>query len=119
MAVSRISPGVDAASRVWPVTTEMADAFAAPAAEEPAAAAPEKVLVGAGVGALAGGLILGIAMLRQGGAIPAWAGWALIASEPVRVVGLVAGIPFGPPAASVLIAAAFAGTLMAARSRKG
>ena len=72
-----------------------------------------------GVGALAGGLILGIAMLRQGGAIPAWAGWALIASAPVRVVGLVAGIPFGPPLASMLIAAAFTGTLMAARSRKG
>ena len=48
-----LTSGVDAASRVWPVTTEMADAFAAPAAEEPAAAAPEKVLVGAGVGALA------------------------------------------------------------------
>lgn len=65
-----------------------------------------------GLGALAGGLILGIAALRQKGAVPAWAGWALIASEPVRVVGLIAGLGFGPPLASLLIAAGFAGILL-------
>lgn len=69
-----------------------------------------------GLGALLGGLILGIAMVRQRGAVPAWAGWALIASEPVRAVGLLFGLAVGPPLASLLILAAFAGTMLADRS---
>lgn len=69
-----------------------------------------------GMGALAGGLILGIAMLRQRGAVPTWAGWAMIASEPVRVIGLLTGMSLiGPPLASVLIAVAFAGVLLKGR----
>ncbi|KGN37284.1 hypothetical protein N803_14705 [Knoellia subterranea KCTC 19937] len=66
-----------------------------------------------GLGALGGGLILGIAMLRQRDAVPAWAGWAMIVSEPVRVIGLLTGLSVvGPPLASVLIAVGFAGVLL-------
>jgi len=69
-----------------------------------------------GLGALGGGLILGIAMLRQRGAVPAWAGWAMLASEPVRVIGLMTGVPLvGPPLASLLIAVAFAGVVRSLR----
>ncbi|TKV57849.1 hypothetical protein FDO65_17120 [Nakamurella flava] len=78
-------------------------------------AAAVVMYAGFGVGALAGGLILGIAMLRQQGAVPAWAGWALIACEPVRVAGLLLGVPWLPAVASMLIAAAFAGTVFAPR----
>lgn len=70
-----------------------------------------------GVGALLGGLILGIVMVRQRDVIPAWAGWALIASEPVRVIGLMFGIAVGPPLASLLIMVGFAGALLAAHRR--
>lgn len=69
-----------------------------------------------GVGALLGGLILGIVMVRQRGTVPAWAGWALIASVPVRMAGLMLGIPVGPPLAPLLIMAGFAGALLAART---
>lgn len=68
-----------------------------------------------GVGALVGGLVLGIAMLRQRGAVPAWAGWALVASEPVRVAGLLLGVQVGPPLASLLILVAFVATIRSAR----
>jgi len=68
-----------------------------------------------GIGALGGGIILAIAMLLQRGAVPMWAGWLLLASEPVRIAGLMLGIPFGPPLASLLILAAFAGVLIAWR----
>lgn len=70
---------------------------------------------GFGLGALLGGLVLGIAMLRQRGAVPAWAGWALIACEPVRVIGLLLGIPVLPVVASLLVAVAFAGVVFSAR----
>lgn len=65
-----------------------------------------------GFGALAGAVVLAIGMLRQRGACPLWAGWLLLAAEPVRMVGLIFGIPVGPPLASLLIAAAFAGLLL-------
>lgn len=68
-----------------------------------------------GLGALLGCIVLGIAALRQGGAVPKWAGWALIASAPVRMGGLAAGLSFGPPLASLLILAGFAGILFAFR----
>ncbi|GAB3991708.1 hypothetical protein [Nocardioides marmoraquaticus] len=68
-----------------------------------------------GLGALGGGLVLGIAMLRQRDLVPAWAGWALVASEPVRILGLVLGLPPGPPLASLLIAIAFYGVVRGAR----
>lgn len=71
-----------------------------------------------GVGALLGGLILGIVMVRQRGTVPAWAGWALIASEPVRMAGLMLGLPVGPPLASLLIMAGFAGVLLTARRER-
>lgn len=54
-------------------------------------------------------------MLRQRGAVPAWAGWALVASEPVRVAGLLLGVPVGPPLASLLILVAFVTTIRSAR----
>ena len=77
-------------------------------------APPSAILLyaGFGLGALVGGLILGIAMLRQHGTVPAWAGWALVASEPVRVIGLLGGIAIGPPLASLLIMVGFAGVLL-------
>lgn len=65
-----------------------------------------------GIGALLGGLILGVAMLRQRDVVPAWAGWGLVASEPVRVAGLMLGLGFGPPLASLLILVAFAGVML-------
>lgn len=70
---------------------------------------------GFGLGALIGTLILGIAVLRQRGAYPAWAGWALVASAPVRILGLATGFAFGPPLASLLLLAGFAGVLLTAR----
>lgn len=72
-----------------------------------------------GLGALGGGLLLGAAMLRQRDAVPVWAGAALVASEPVRVLGLVLGLPWGPPLASLLIAAAFAGVWRSRRAHGG
>lgn len=68
-----------------------------------------------GLGALLGVLLLGVAMLRQRSTVPAWAGWALVASAPVRVLGLVLGLAVGPPLASVLILIGFAGLLIAHR----
>lgn len=68
-----------------------------------------------GLGALLGCITLGIAALRQGGVVPAWAGWALIASAPVRMGGLAAGLSFGPPLASLLILAAFVAILVSFR----
>jgi hypothetical protein len=65
-----------------------------------------------GFGALVGAVILAIAIIRQHGAFPAWAGWLLLAAEPIRIAGLSLGLPFGPPLASVLITAAFAGVLL-------
>lgn len=62
-----------------------------------------------GLGALVGTLLLGVAALRQRDAVPAWAGWALVASPFVRMAGLVLGLSFGPPVASLLIAAGFVG----------
>lgn len=63
-----------------------------------------------GVGALLGGLVLGVAMIRHD-SVPLWCGAALIASEPVRVVGLVSGFDLLTAVASLLILAAFLGTL--------
>lgn len=71
-----------------------------------------------GIGALAGGIVLAIAMLRQRDVVPAWAGWALLASEPVRMAGLALGIPVGPPLASLLIMVGFAGVVLVARRRE-
>lgn len=68
-----------------------------------------------GLGTLLGGIVLAIAMLRQRGHVPAWAGWLLLASEPVRVAGLLLGIPLGPPVASLLIVAAFAAVVLGKR----
>lgn len=68
-----------------------------------------------GLGTLLGGVVLAIAMLRQRGHVPAWAGWLLLASEPVRVAGLLLGIPLGPPIASLLIVGAFAAVLLGQR----
>lgn len=68
-----------------------------------------------GVGALLGCVFLGVAALRQGGLVPRWAGWALIASAPVRIAGLAAGIAAGPPLASLLILAGFIGILISFR----
>ncbi len=63
-----------------------------------------------GLGALIGTVVLGAAMLRQRGAVPAWAGWALVASAPVRMIGLLTGLTLlGPPLASLLIVVAFVG----------
>lgn len=63
-----------------------------------------------GLGALLGGLVLGVAMLRSPG-VPRWCGLALIASEPVRVVGLLTGVDLLTAVASVLILVAFVGVL--------
>lgn len=68
-----------------------------------------------GFGALLGAVILGVAILRQGRGIPAWSGWILVAAEPVRLIGLIAGVPVGPPLASLMIAASFAGVVLAVR----
>lgn len=69
-----------------------------------------------GFGALIGTLLLGVAMLRGGGAVPAWAGWALVASPVVRMAGLFLGLSLvGPPLASLLMAAGFAGALFLRR----
>lgn len=67
-----------------------------------------------GLGALIGTLLLGIAMLRS--SVPAWAGWAMIASAPVRMIGLFTGLTLvGPPLASLLIAVGFTGVFLARR----
>lgn len=69
-----------------------------------------------GLGALAGIALLGVAALRQQGGVPAWAGWALIASPVVRMGGLILGVALGPPVASLLMAAGFVGIW---RGRRG
>lgn len=69
------------------------------------------------LGALGGGIVLAIAMLRQRGAVPVWAGWVLLASEPVRMIGLIFGMTVGPPLASLMILAPLAAVLLAARRR--
>lgn len=102
VAVSVASAGDDAAAYVEGVDQHMT----------PVAIAMYAVF---GLGALGGGLVLGIAMLRQRDLVPAWAGWALVASEPVRVLGLVLGVPPGPPLASLLIAVAFYGVVRGRR----
>lgn len=71
-----------------------------------------------GLGALVGVLVLGVAALRQGASVPRWAGWALLLSAPVRVVGLVTGVGAGPVVASLLMAAGFAGVLATRRSQR-
>lgn len=63
-----------------------------------------------GIGALLGGLVLGLAMWRSA-TVPRWCGAALILSEPVRVVGLLLGVDLLTAVASVLILVAFVGTL--------
>lgn len=68
-----------------------------------------------GLGALIGSIIIGVAMLRQKGALPVWVGVLMIASPVVRMAGLIAGISFAPTIASLMIAAAFAATLVAFR----
>ena len=78
------------------------------------------LMAGFALGALGGGIVLGVAMLRQRGAVPMWAGCALLASEPVRIAGLSLGIPVGPPLASVLILVAFAAVvLLTGRADRG
>jgi len=59
-------------------------------------------------GALGGGIVLAIAMLRQRAVVPLWAGLLLLLSEPVRMAGLILGLPLGPPLASLFITVAFA-----------
>ncbi|GAA4982643.1 hypothetical protein WHI96_12760 [Pseudonocardia tropica] len=82
----------------------------ATASDEHAPATAVALYVVFGLGALVGTLLLGVAVLRSGG--PVWAGWALVASPVVRMAGLFLGVPLvGPPLASLLIAAAFAGVL--------
>lgn len=49
------------------------------------------------------------------GDVPAWLGWLLIAAEPVRMVGLLADIPVGPPLASLMMAISFGGVILAVR----
>ncbi|WP_181779078.1 hypothetical protein [Pseudonocardia pini] len=69
-----------------------------------------------GLGALIGTVLLGVAMLRQRSTVPAWAGWAMIASAPVRMIGLLTGLTLvGPPLASLLLAVGFAGVLIAGK----
>lgn len=68
-----------------------------------------------GFGGLLGAAIIGVAILRQRGGVPAWLGWVLIAAEPVRLIGLILGIPIGPPLASLMIAVSFAGVILAVR----
>lgn len=69
-----------------------------------------------GLGALIGTLVVGVAMLRQRGAVPLWAGIALVVSPVVRMAGLATGLTLiGPPLASVLIAAGFFGVVRARR----
>lgn len=63
-----------------------------------------------GLGALLGGLILGVAMLRTPG-LPRWFGIALIASEPVRVIGLLTGVDALTAVASLLILVSFVGVV--------
>ncbi len=72
-----------------------------------------QIMIGAilGLGALGGGIVLGIAILRRRGGVPKWAGWLLLAAEPVRMAVVGLGTPIGPPLASLLILAAFAGVL--------
>jgi hypothetical protein len=86
----------------------------ATASDEHAPTTAVAVYVVFGLGALIGTLLLGIAMLRS--SVPAWAGWAMIASAPVRMIGLFTGLTLvGPPLASLLIAAGFAGVFLARR----
>lgn len=69
-----------------------------------------------GLGALIGTIVIGVAILRQGGAVPRWAGWAMIISAPVRMIGLFTGLTLvGPPLASVLIAVGFVGVFFGRR----
>lgn len=63
-----------------------------------------------GLGALVGGLLLGVAMLRRPD-VPRWSGIALVASEPVRVIGLLTGVGMLTAVASLLILAGFVGAL--------
>lgn len=94
------------------VATSGADPTAYATAVDEHTGAASYLLYGVfGLGALGGGLVLGIAMLRQGGWLPLVAGVALIAAEPVRVAGLLVGVPVGPPLASVLIGIAFVTTV--------
>ena len=63
-----------------------------------------------GLGALLGGIVLGVAMLRSP-EVPRWCGPALIASEPVRVAGLLTGVDVLTAVASLLILVSFVGVL--------
>lgn len=67
-----------------------------------------------GLGALVGGVVLGIAMLRHP-AVPGWAGWLLVLSEPVRVAGLLTGMSWVPVVASAMLGTAFVAALRATR----
>jgi hypothetical protein len=70
-----------------------------------------------GFGALLGGIVLAVAMLRQRAQVPLWAGIVMLLSEPVRIAGLALGIPVGPPLASILIAVAFGAVILRSRER--
>lgn len=70
-----------------------------------------------GIGALLGAVLLGVAMLRQRGELPVWVGILLIAAEPVRMVGLIVGLPIGPPLASAMITVAFGAVFLLRRPR--
>ncbi|MFY0408234.1 hypothetical protein [Solicola sp. PLA-1-18] len=63
-----------------------------------------------GIGALLGGLVLGVAMLRDRD-VPRWCGVALVASEPVRVAGLLSGVHGLTAVASLLILTSFVAVL--------
>jgi hypothetical protein len=67
-----------------------------------------------GLGALVGGVVLGIAMLRHPD-VPGWAGWLLVLAEPVRVAGLLTGMSWVPVVASAMLGTAFVAALRTTR----
>lgn len=70
-----------------------------------------------GLGALVGGFVLGVAMLRHS-AMPRWCAIALMASEPVRVIGLLSGFDYLTAVASLLLLMSFVGALSDPGSRR-
>lgn len=67
-----------------------------------------------GLGTLLGGVVLGVALVRDPVA-PSWTGWLLVLAEPVRVAGLLVGSSWVPVAASAMVGVALTAALRAAR----
>lgn len=67
-----------------------------------------------GLGALVGGVVLGVAMVRHP-AVPGWAGWLLVLAEPVRVAGLLTGTSWVPVVASAMLGTSLVLALRATR----